>query len=777
MRNKLILSTAMLLLAATGVASAQKAAAKDTAQDPAQWFTLGYRGSSVDGDKGRWERYRDLRDGVMAGAEYRKETDQSALKFSAGNIGYHDQNYVLDYNKFGKLKLTASWNSTPLNYAYNTLTPWQYKGNNAWSLDPAARQKVQDKVAGVIGIGTNAATDLPSIYRGLATNFPMQARRDALNLGMKYRMNDQTVVDLAFSTTNKTGNQPYGAAFAFNDANELPMAVDNRTNDMTAGLEWANGTTGMLRVEWAGSWFKNQFASLTWDNPLRATDFNNGKAPPAGPYDASGYSNGNGPAFGRLAMAPSNSMNTFRVMGLYKMPGRSTLNGQIALTTMTQDDDLIPFTTNSMISTPQVYALFPGLAKLPRATAEAEVRGLNALLNYTTRPTDNFALDIRYRFNDHENRTPHFNGEYNVRFDAVPEYVPGTETEHFNIRQNTLETGATFTLPRNTSFKVGYILDDVKREGRAFSDMTDYTLRLSLDTWGNQYLMVRSLFERTRRIGNGLSLERIEEGGGQHALRFYDEADMDRTKGTVIVQLTPSDKWDLGLTLATGKDEYRGEGHEFGLLDNDNTSYNATLTFYPTDKITFGGNYGTDKFSSLQTARNANPFSGVVGAYESWNDPNRNWSLDNDETVNSAGAFIELTKPFKNTDIRFSYDYSNSDNAFVHSGPRITELRTNTALTTGDTKPCATGFTSCFIPFPNVTNTWTQMKVELKHMFRPTVGMGIGYWYEKFDITDFATTNLADGSPRMDPLGMISTGYGNRPYSANTTMLRMIIKF
>jgi len=777
MRSKLILSTAVLVLAVTGVARAQKAAAKDTTPEPTQSYTLGYRGSSVDGDKGRWERYRDLRDGAVAGMTFGKETERSALKFSADNVGYHDQKYMLDYNQFGKLKLTAMWNSTPLNYAYNTLTPWKTTGGNVWTLSSAARQQVQDKVPGVIGIGTTAATDLPSIFRPLATTFPMQVRRDMVSVGMKYRMNDATNVDVAFSSTGKTGNQPYGASFAFNDANELPMAIDNRTNDMTAGVEWAKGTTGMLRAEWTGSWFKNQFQSLTWDNPLRATNFDNGKAPPAGPYDASGYSNGNGPAVGRLALPPSNSLNTFRVMGLYKMPGRSTLNGQVSFTTMKQDDALIPWTTNALIASPAVYAYFPGLAQLPRATADAQVNAMNALINYTTRPTDFFAFDIRYRFNDHENVTPHFIATSNVRFDAVPELIT-TETEHFNVRQNTVETGATFAMPRNTSFKVGYILDDVKREGRAFSDMTDYTLRLSLDTWGNQYLMVRGLFERTRRIGNGLSLERIEEGGGQNALRFYDEADMNRTKGTLIVQLTPSDKWDLGLSLATGEDQYRGEGHEFGLLDNSNSSYNATLTVYPTDKITLSANYGVDKFSSLQKSRNANPFSGLVpGAYESWNDPNRDWMLDNDETVDNAGAYVDLTKLFLNTDVRFSYVYSNSDNAFVHSGPRITELRTNTALTTGDTKPCATGLTSCFIPLPPVTNEWTQMKVELKHMFRPTFGMGIGYWYEKFDITDFATTNLADGSPRIDPLGKIGTGYGNRPYDASTTMLRVIIKF
>jgi len=69
------------------------------------------------------------------------------------------------------------------------------------------------------------------------------------------------------------------------------------------------------------------------------------------------------------------------------------------------------------------------------------------------------------------------------------------------------------------------------------------------------------------------------------------------------------------------------------------------------------------------------------------------------------------------------------------------------------------------------------MKVDIKHMFRPAMGLGLGYQYEKLDITDFATTNLADGSPRMDPLGAITTGYGNRPYTGGTLIARLIYMF
>jgi hypothetical protein len=40
-----------------------------------------------------------------------------------------------------------------------------------------------------------------------------------------------------------------GASFAFNVANEVPLAIDSRTNDANAALEWTK-TRGMFRVGW-----------------------------------------------------------------------------------------------------------------------------------------------------------------------------------------------------------------------------------------------------------------------------------------------------------------------------------------------------------------------------------------------------------------------------------------------------------------------------------------------------------------------------------------------
>ncbi len=771
MRIRLTIVVGALLLASANLAQAQPKAPDKAPPIEGLTGTLdfGFRSESTTGDAARYERYRDLRQGAYSVLLLGKDTDQFKFNLRADNIGYRDQRYQLNYTG-GKAKVTGSWDSIPLNYSYLTSTPWVETSTGVFSLDTAARTAVQNKVAGVVGVPQSAANlATPSIFRGLAKPFDLQARRDTAALGLVYNATSDLGLNLSFTTTKKGGNQPYGMSYAFNNANELPMPIDNRANDFSAGLEYAN-TQGMIRVGWDGSWFDNKIHEIIWDNPLRATDTN--------PYDPSGYSNGNGPARGRMSLPPSNSMNVLSTSGLYKMPSHTTISGTVAFTAMSQNDTLIPWTINPVIANATVYKTFPGLASLPRSTAEASVHGMNAMFNFTSRPNNFFGLAMRYRFNDHKNLTPEFDAIEYVRFDAVPEET-GSPTEQFNIRENTFDLTGTFNILPYTALRVGYIYDDFNRTGRAFSDMRDYTFRTSLDTVGNQYVMLRFTYDHTTRIGSGFSQDAIEEGGAQPGLRFYDEANRDRNKGTLLFVVTPVDIVDFTVSVAAGKDIYNGPGHDFGLLNNSNTTYNAGVNVSPTKQVTFGANYGYEKFSSLQNSANANPFSGVPGAYESWTDPNRVWNLTNDEKVKNFDLYLDLKKAIENTDIRFGYTYSDSDNAFIHSGPRVQELLTNKALTPGDTNPCAAGLTSCFQPLPTITNKWQRLSADLKYFFSKKVGVGLGYWYEKLDVTDYATIDIPGqpGTPRIDYLGEINTGYGNRPYSGNTAFVRLLYAF
>ena len=777
MRTRLMMMTAAPLLAFASLAMAQPAPATPT--DVSRWagtIDFGARASSTTGDTARWERYRDLRDGVFSRISFGQETDRYILNVKADNIGYHDQRYQANYLNSGRVKIAALWESTPLNYSYLSSTPWVEQSRGVFTLDPAARLLVQNATPGVVGVPTTAAQlATPSIYRGLAKPFDIQARRDTATLGGTFAPNDDLSFMFTVISTKKSGHEPKGASFAFSVTDQLPLPLDNRTNDLTAAVEWLN-QQGMVRVAWDSSWFNNNIHEYMFDNPVRATDMS--------PIDASGYSNGRGAAQGRMAAPPSNSLNKISAMGLYKMPGHSAVNGQMSFTLMKQNDALIPWTSNQVIASPAVYQTFPGLASLPRSSAEAEVRGVNALLNYTTRPNRYFGFTMRYRYNDHQNRTPFFDATEYVRLDAVPEETGG-ETEQFNIRQSTLDLTGTFNLAAKTALRIGYTIDDVKRTGREFSDSTDYTLRTTLDLLGTQYVTMRLTYESARRLGTGFSEQSLEDGGFQPGLRTYDVSDRDRNRAWLVFTVSPSSIVDLNLAVATGKDTYKGEGHTFGLLDNKNSVYTASISVSPNNTVRFGANYGRDHYTSNQASRNASP----PGAdYGSWFDPNRTWYLGGDETVNNVSLYVDLIKAFANMDIRLGYDYSDSDNAYIHSGPRIQELSTNKALSGPSSilyprftipSPCAAGLTSCFEALPKITNKWQRVAVDVKHMFTPHVGLGLGYWYEKFDVSDYATIDMPGqpGTPRIDYLGSLTTGYGNRPYKGSTGLFRLLYLF
>ena len=69
--------------------------------------------------------------------------------------------------------------------------------------------------------------------------------------------------------------------------------------------------------------------------------------------------------------------------------------------------------------------------------------------------------------------------------------------------------------------------------------------------------------------------------------------------------------------------------------------------------------------------------------------------------------------------------------------------------------------------------------IDLKYSFNAKVGFAIGLFLrEARRISDFATINLpGTDQPRIDYLGGLTTGYGNRPYNGSTFTARLLYTF
>ena len=113
MRTRLLPLTSALLLAVVAPATAQDAQQGQAPEVGS--FDFGGRFSNVDGDEARFQRYRDLRDGAfLENFRYNRERENWLFDAKATHVGYRDQRYQANFNRFGKVKGWFEWDQIPL---------------------------------------------------------------------------------------------------------------------------------------------------------------------------------------------------------------------------------------------------------------------------------------------------------------------------------------------------------------------------------------------------------------------------------------------------------------------------------------------------------------------------------------------------------------------------------------------------------------------------------------------------------------------------------------
>ncbi len=132
---------------------AQPAAASPTAADDTsrslfeltdRELFIGGRVTSIDGDPARFQRYQDVRDGLLfSGFRYSFAPPDGTYTFKAraNNVGWRDQEYFADYNRAGKLSVTGGYQQIPQFYSVDTMTPYTGSGG---TLRPRRRDAARD---------------------------------------------------------------------------------------------------------------------------------------------------------------------------------------------------------------------------------------------------------------------------------------------------------------------------------------------------------------------------------------------------------------------------------------------------------------------------------------------------------------------------------------------------------------------------------------------------------------------------------------------------------
>lgn len=746
MRNRTTILIGALLLASAALAGAQDAAqtpadatAQATAQTtPAQTappatkaspdipvssapkfgsVDFGFRGTNVNGDSSRFYRFKDWRDGgYLSRFRYEKVTENTVLHGEANNVGYRDQRYFAEYQAIGKIKVNGEWNEIPLFISDDTKTLYTVSKSGTFTVDDNIQRGIE-----------SGATTLANVI-GQAAPFEARTQRNTARFNFNYAATRDLDVKFAVRNSLRDGYNLQSLNFGFSNTIESEVPLNDRTTDVKAAIEFANAK-GLLSVGYNGSWYNNEINAYRFDNPIRYTDIVGG------------------PSLGQMSTWPSNNMQTVNLNGRYGLPGRTKASAAISLGNSSQNQALLPATVNTALVAPV----------LERSSAEAEARTLSMVYTVNSRPTDYLWLNAKYRYYDYDTRTPAFFISSMVVADNT--LGAAKESEPLDIKRQTLDLDASYTPFQFASLNFGYSREDADRTFRIYEKTADNIIRASIDSTGNQYFTVRAVIEKSSRTGSGDEFEMLAEIGEQTAMRHFDIANRDRTRSSLILQVTPVSALGFNATVATGHDDY-SESY-FGLRDNKNHSYSLGFNLVPKETIDFGVEYVYEKYEAVQWSRTSNPLPSP-----SFNDPSRDWGIDSADKVNTVTANLDLIKTIPKTDIRFGFDVSDGTSTYVY------DLGPNSTILTGINY----GPGNVFNPIPVVQLAPNRTKIttgraDLQYFVRANVALGVGYWYEEYRSEDFSLNGTTINQLNL-PSAILS-GYYYRPYTGQTMWLRM----
>ncbi|HVZ23134.1 MAG TPA: MtrB/PioB family outer membrane beta-barrel protein, partial [Vicinamibacterales bacterium] len=630
---------------------------------------------SDNSDEGRAQRYRDLRGGgTVEFLRFTKDTDTHWISLQADHAGYRDQRYYGAINDFGRFKASFQFNQIPLFFSDETQTLYTPQpGANPYAL----------RIDDAIQLGLQNKTLTLNQAAAMAHQFDLRLKRSIAEFAATYSATKHLDLNFWFRSAAKTGNQPWAGTFGFSDAVELPAPVQTRTTDVLAAAEWA-GDLGSARIGYDGSFFRNDVDTIAWDNPLRLTD-----------------SATLGPLQGRETLWPDSNLNAGNLSGTLNLPYRSHATAYVSLGEWSQNNVLIPFTVNSAL---------PSIP-LDRQTSDAQARVTSTNFTFTSRPTNMLWLSARYRSYDFDNRTPVFHLANTVAYDTTVEAFAEGGTSPYSMNRKTFDAEASLTPFRYTAFRAGYTREHVGETFRTFDTTTQDTESLSVDLSGINWLMLRGVYEHSKRTGSGLDEQTLDDIGEQVSLRQFDISDLTSNRTSIVAQVTPVSSFSLNGSVSAGNEDRPGD--VFGLRSNDNRSYEIGLDYVPRKAVSMGASYTWEKYTTLQASREANPGP-------QFNDPTRDWTTDGADRARTFDASMDLIKLVPKTDFRFSYDYSHAESVYIYG------LAPNTTI-------------APVVQLPPVVNELQRTTAELRYHVTKRLGAGIVYWLDTYSVNDFAS--------------------------------------
>ena len=586
---------------------------------------------------------------------YARGVDSSALFFKGG--------------KQSRYEIRASYQAIPRRFFDTTVTPYSGAADlnlpTDWVRAPSTQQMTElDNASVPVSIGWDW---------------------DILGLGVDYKPAQQWKVSADYTRRDREGLKRTSGSFWYNAA-EFTAPIDYTTDDLELAVRYA-ADTWQASATYFGSVFSNANDSLTWDNAY--------SAPPG--VDA-----------GQMVLPPDNSSHQLSLAGSMLLPARTTLNGQLSFGKMSQNEVLLPYTTNPLLIT----------TPLPTGSANAKIDTLNLNVRATSSPWRQITLEGEMRYNDFSNKTPVNAYDYIVT-DSAPALGQALNSA-YDYERREIKLRGEYRLQGGMKLYAGFDNEHFERNRQDRKNTTTnrlwFTLRTRLGEIADLHM---NIFADDR---DGSSYQAVENplAPENPLMRKYNMADRQRNGARLHGSVYASQSTDFGWELEFGSDDYNSS--TIGLTDSDYLRLGANFSYLFSDAASvYASLYQEDITTDQQNS-------------QSFSVPD--WSATTDDSFTTATIGIIYPGLFNRLDANIEYGWADS---------------------TGESKSNTSGLPTSF---PDLRSNRQNLNLGLSYPYSDALTFRFDYIFESFDSDDWALDGVdPDTIPNLLALGANAWNY------------------
>lgn len=349
----------------------------------------------VSGDKGvaKFREYQDLDSGAyLNNFMVMIEKPDSAFHFDAvgGGVARSDQYYGVDVGRYNAWRVRGSFSEIPHVFTSTYRSLWDETSSGAFTLRGL-------RPGGTTDANTTQASMLLAISSAPASDLELSRKKGRARVDLTLPANWKAFA--SYANELRDGTRPFDAVFGGGGGGgnvELPESIDYTTQDVRAGLQFANAMTS-VNLQGAASFFENRIDTLTFQNPLFITT-NTIAGVPATTFTQ-----------GQIDLYPSNDYYNLRAEVARKLPKflKSRVTGVVSFARSQQNDNLLPWSieplTGGTINGVGTTNVWNSTASLSRLSADARIDTTLADVGILLNPARALSVKGKVRYYETDN--------------------------------------------------------------------------------------------------------------------------------------------------------------------------------------------------------------------------------------------------------------------------------------------------------------------------------------------------------------------------------------